>query len=46
MIANFFNRVIGKFTMKYFGIEVYPRKLLASDLEYIVTKIQKIRANW
>ena len=29
MIAKFFNRVIGKFPMKYFGIEVYPRKLLA-----------------
>jgi hypothetical protein len=37
---------IGSLPMKYLGVPVSHRKLLASDLEFVVTKIQKCLGNW
>ena len=45
-VANLFNCALGSFPMKYLGVPVSNRKLLASDFECLPNKIQKKLGCW
>ena len=45
-MANLFNCDVGQFPMKYLGVPVSDRKLLISDLEFMVAKIRKRLGAW